>query len=332
MTRFPACLPRRPLPAALLSLACLSPMAVQAATVSHEFNIQAHLRPGEVFREQWAWRDSAAASSRGCFDSPAPLAGRTNFFTPPSSGAKSLQAHCGGAHAEASSTFEAQVSGFNRHTVTANASVTPPGPEAASANAQSVLGFQVGTQSRRGTVQWIPGWRIDPLSTHAVRSVGHDPIDLDFLDLDTGLTQSSRLWDSQVSLGSRGSSSWENGRIQLDGFNGEFFVVLDSPYITTGTGRMRLLFENGLVTSSEDDGIFDGLLPLVGQLALMDIGVGDAMGLLNIGFDFGDDNTRGFEMSGSVGSEASASASVAEPQSGALVLLALLALARRRRI
>ena len=310
------------------------------ATPNHSFNILANLKPGEVYRQQWGWRVNATAiSNRPSCVMRDPLLGQsdggvTPFFVPPSSGFEFAFAQCPAALGVSSSSFTALANGENTHDVFAFATVDGPGPAFASAYALSKLGYQVGTKTRRGTIRWIPGWHVDTLSAHDVAARGTDPIELAFLNLDTGEVQSSTLWDSQVTLAGKGLSEWQNGRIQLDGLNGEFFVTLESPYITSGTGSMRLQFEGGLVTLSEDSGIFDGLLPSIGALAQLDMAFGDAMGTIDIDFDFGADNTNGFDLTAAVSSEAEASAAVAEPATAWLGLLALagLALSRRRPI
>lgn len=320
----------------LSSLVAGSTLAANA-TPNHSFDILADLKPGEVFRQQWGWRVNATAiSNRPTCVQRDPGLGRpdggvTPFFVPPSSGSEMAIALCPAAFGLSSSSFEAMANGKNSHDVFAFATVDGPGPAFASAYALSKLGYQVGTKSRRGTIRWTPGWRVDTLSAFDVAARGSDPIELAFLNLDTGEIQSSTLWDSQVTLAGKGLSAWENGRIQVDGLNGEFFVTLESPYITSGTGSMRLQFEGGLVILSEDSGIFDGLLPSIGALAQLDMAFGDAMGTIDIDFDFGADNTNGFDLTAVVSSDAEASAAVPEPASLWLAIAALLGLMRCRR-
>ena len=321
----------------MLSFAATGPSFASDAFVTHNFQITT-LQPGQVIKEQWAWNDFAKAVSRPplCQDSPNQEHDRTDSFLLPFSLEKTADAttKCPRATAKAISKVNAQTPLENLHSVKATATAKGPDFASAFAIAQSALGFKVGTPTGKHAIDWKTNWTVHNLLDTDVRAAGHDPLDVSLLNLDNGQVMSSRLWDSGVSLSGKGSSVWENGHILLDGFNGEFFVTLESPYLTSGSGSMRLLFEGGLVTLSEDTGIFDGLLPLIGELAQMDIAFGDASGAISIEFDFGVTSSSGFELSGETSSEAEASAAVAEPATAWLGLLALagLALSRRRPI
>ena len=309
-----------------LALASAMPGPASAVTVTHNFEITTRLLPGQVFREQWDWDVYATTStSPPSCNSLDGSKDKTVFFTPPKADSKSVKAvGCPRAFADATASLNAVSAAQNSHTVTANAAVSGPGYASAYGRATSRLGFQAGTQARNGRVGWQPGWTFDRISANSVQRVGIDPLDIAFLNLDTGEMQSSRLWDSRITLNGMGSSTWQDGRIVLDGIDGEFFVALESPFITSGTGSMRLLFENGFVTLSEDSGIFDGLLPTIGELSQMDFAFGNAAGNISIDFNFGADNNNGFVMSGASSSEASESAAIPEPASGWLAILAAL--------
>ena len=315
--------------ALILLFACAGSASAALSLPTHKWTwFDLSVKPGEVFREQWAWNDLAQASSRppGCSKQDK-SSGKTPFFTPPSNGFETADAVCPKAAATAQSSFTSANNGRNSHDVFAHATVVPPGPARAFASAQSVLGFQVGTSDRRGRISWVPGWHVSTLEAHSVAAVGSDPIDVSFLNLDTGELQTSRLWESKVILNGEGNSVWESGRVQLSGLSGEFLVELESPYITSGTGSMRLLFDDGLVTLSEDSGIFDGLLPVIGELASLDFAFGDVLGSIDIAFDFGSINNSGFVFTGEISAEATALAEVPEPSTAWLVLWTLLGLA-----
>ena len=320
------CSPVRSIAVLALALASAMPGPASAVTVTHNFEITTRLLPGQVFREQWAWNVHADAHSSppSCNSTPPNDSGRTGFFVPPLVDSRPVSADCPRAHADATASLNAVSAAQNFHTVTANAAVSGPGYASAFGQATSHLAFQAGTQARNGTVEWRPGWTIHAMSINSVQRVGIDPLDIAFLNLDTGETQSSRLWDSRITLNGMGSSTWQDGRIVLDGIDGEFFVALESPFITSGTGSMRLLFENGFVTLSEDSGIFDGLLPTIGELSQMDFAFGNAAGNISIDFNFGADNNSGFVMSGATSSEASERAAIPEPASGWMAILAAL--------
>jgi hypothetical protein len=122
------------------------------------------------------------------------------------------------------------------------------------------------------------------------------------LNLDDYSLQESTLFDLGLNLYGEGESSCENGDVLISGIDGDFGLVMDSPYITSGTGSMSLAFSDGLVTLSEDSGIFDGLLPGIGTSSeAISFHLGDLSGEINIDFDYGPDNVNGFDATGAFG-------------------------------
>jgi len=102
-----------------------------------------------------------------------------------------------------------------------------------------------------------------------------DPINVRLLDDQDNVLLEDTLLDiwTDITRGQDPQTSWQNGRLAFSGvLDGEFHARVDSPYITTSQrGTADLVFQDGLVTQSYDDGIFDGLLPPVGTPGTFDV-------------------------------------------------------------
>ncbi len=66
---------------------------------------------------------------------------------------------------------------------------------------------------------------------------------------------------------------WEDGRLRIvNASDGEFHAMVGSIYVPTEQrGRADLVFRDGVITESSDEGIFDGLLPPAGSSSAFDI-------------------------------------------------------------
>lgn len=191
----------------------------------------------------------------------------------------------------------------------------------------------VRTVDGQGRAHWTPAVRV----SHA--SNVRDPVSFRVTDLDTGdVFVDEFLAIDMVLEDDAGVISWENGHVSVNGTNGLFSVVIDSPFITSindtpnTSGILTAEFIDGLMTTSITSGIFSGLLPAVGETADFSFSFGDANGAITMDFDFGPENTNGYDFevnwsgSGRV-------ADVPEPETSFLVLLGLasLGLMGRRR-
>lgn len=287
-------------------IACLLVIGMQPSTyayeVRHDYTID--LNPNGVIRGAWKHDVKTRAKSRGArLDKDRDL-GTEGPFSAPYTNTKSVESSSGSvakAKANAQITFNA-TGGF--HQVDGWAAIGNQGQYARS-YAKSVAAFNVGVRKPSGRIKWSPKWKVDKISGSA--RVGRDPVDLTLVDLDSGLTRSARLFEVETKMGAAGSSNWENGRLQLDGFDGSFSLNMESPYLSVPGGRMHLAYdEHGIVTASEDSGIFDGRLPAVGSRALLDMQIGDANGEIDLGYDFtqtGDAFGPNLDLSGDMGGD-----------------------------
>ncbi len=275
---------------------------VHAYKVRHDYTIQ--LNPNGVIRGAWKHDVKTSAKSRGARVDRDRDRGTIGPFSAPYSNSKSVDSSSGSlakAEANAQITFT-PTGGF--HQVDGWAAIANKGQWARS-YAKSVAAFNVGVRKPNGKIKWKPSWKVDKISGSA--RVGRDPVDLTLTDLDTGLTRSARLFEVETKMGGAGSSTWENGRLQLDGYDGSFSLNMESPYLSSPGGRMSLAYdEQGIVTHSEDSGVFDGLLPTVGQRALLDLQIGDANGEIDLDYDFtqtGDAFGNNLDLSGDMGGD-----------------------------
>lgn len=270
--------------------------------VRHDYTIQ--LNPNGVIRGAWKYDVSTRAKSRRApLDRDRDVGVEQPIFAPfaQTEGVASSSGNTATAEANSQISFQA-AGGF--HQVDGTAEIANQG-QYARAYAKSIAAFNVGVIRPNGRIRWSPKWKIDRISRST--RVGRDPVDLTLTDLDSGLTRSTRLFDVQTTMGDLGHSTWENGRLKLTGIDGSFSLNMESPYLTTPGGRMRLAYnEFGVVTESEDSGIFDGLLPTVGQSAVLDLQLGDANGTFDLGYDFtqtGDNFGNNLNLSGELGSD-----------------------------
>jgi len=171
-------------------------------------------------------------------------------------------------------------------------------------------------------IRWRPEIFVDRIG------FGRDPINFDVLNLDTGDLFTATFFDLMTDLGADTFIDWNNSQVQIGGQDGELRIEMDSPFITTGTGLLHLKFEGGIVTTADDSGLFDGLLPSLGSSsASIGFAFGGADGFIDIGFDFGTENTNGYNFNVGLGGGGMISEMgvVPEPASLALATAGLLA-------
>lgn len=307
----------------------------------HAFTLGVRVRPGETYRGRWTsyinaeefhdWRPPGLEDRHEASETIVlpPGGGAGIATTRPLVCAPDAQANAGfqlGLDAQGRPAGSVDVWG---HADLALA----PAIQRASAKSQSSLVVQTGVERADGTVRWRPRWHAAGSAWGSTREKSRDPIMIRALDLDTGLWEESTLWDSLIDIRGAGSSTWEDGRLEIDADEGEFFVTIAGPGITTATGSMHLEFAGGIVTRSEDDGMFDGFLPGLGAssrgIAMM---LGDAEGAFDIGFDLGTTSLSGYELTATFANDGEAFAVI--PSSSGLAVLAaagVLTLAARPR-
>jgi hypothetical protein len=129
---------------------------------------------------------------------------------------------------------------------------------------------------RTGQFQWTPAFS-DSVSgsASAFWPRPRDPFSFRILDdNDVLLLEDTPIEiTSSILEGTGASTAWEEGRLTFTNvMAGEFHVSVNSQYLSsTDTGRADLIVTNGVITTSYDDGIFNGLLPPVGYPGTFDV-------------------------------------------------------------
>jgi len=355
---------RNTVPATIvLALCCLSgaaPAAPVVATynVAHRFEFPAApaaVNPGQVWRGAWGYsgRTGARTAQPPCNDpdsyGPAsePIAPNMNGFQL----AASFCPNDAGGLADSSVTLNnfglgTRISGRIDATGLAFADLTNPGNtfSIGSAQSRSALVIQSGIQNRAGRIEWGSIWRGE-VSGSAVAIAGtpprvniFDPIDFSLFDIDTGeLLLQDRLLDIQAAVrgtgGFDGSIAWDAdaGQFVVNAHDADFSIVMESAF-GLSRGSLFLEIRGGLVTRSDDTGLFDGLLPSLGTLGSFSL----PLGSITVDYDLGDLDRFGqrnldLEFGFSGGGEAFAQR-ISEPWTLPLLALAMLgAIARPAR-
>lgn len=320
-------------------MACAGAAMGQAYEEHHPFTMRLRVRPGDVYRG--AWNYWAYANE---FHAPPACADenlKTNtIILPPGPAAQTITTRpliCV-PDAQANAGFSLALDAMGHPTgsvdVWGHGILNPPPPpqQRAFARSTSLLYVKTGTVDARGRIRWRPTWHTAARISANSRTQSRDPISLSALDLDTGVLTETELWDSFINLVGGGESHWDNGLLTIDGMEGEFYVTMDSPFLTSGRGAMRMKFAGGLVTESIDDGIWDGLLPAVGDPSTgISLRLGDAEGAFDLDFDLGSTSVQGYEMTAGFGNEGEAFDEIPAPGGVLMLGLAGLLTPRRRR-
>ncbi len=92
-----------------------------------------------------------------------------------------------------------------------------------------------------------------------------DPIHIVANNLDTGVSVEASLLAFEMIADSVGTLSWDAGVFQTDHQELDFIMDIPSSHVAPGeSGSIHLRIEQGMVTISDDTGIFDGMLPPAG--------------------------------------------------------------------
>ena len=303
--------------------------AVPAVLANTEFDVEhtykLNLHGNQVYRvkwDGWAYAESWGADHARMVDP------KSGPYTPPATDNVWAWANAHPAYSSTHADFTANLNGTGSVNSWGYVKV-PPGGTRAIGDASSTLYLNCGAVDRKGNTKWNAKWNAVSATTSHV--FGHDPISVSFLNLDDDSLQESLLFDLELNLYGEGKSSCENGDVLISGIKGDFGLVMESPYITSGTGSMSLAFSDGLVTQSEATGIFAGLLPGIGTSSdAISFHLGDLSGDINIDFDYGPDNVNGFDATAAFGNGGFAE-DVPEPFTLALFGIGAIGLRARRR-
>lgn len=304
-------------------------------------------RPGDPlptnYRGSWSHRENASARDfTGCRKSHTDSG--TIPISPGMNLTKVLTANCPHANSQAEALVTLnnygptlalrgmiEVKGFAKLDV-------PKGKSAASnARSASSISFQ-GGYLKRGRWTWSPSWGT---SVSGGEGVVNDPISFLVTDPTTGnILLDTTILDINAKVEEDGEIAWDDaGIVTLSGLtNGLFNIDISSPY-TTQQGILDIVVKDGLFTSADDSGIFDGILPLglVGSNSIpltLDLTSIFPDGDIVLDYDLGFDN-QDVDIEATLSGSGSAAVSVPEPSSlaGMLIVASFavnLAINRRR--
>lgn len=125
----------------------------------------------------------------------------------------------------------------------------------------AVSGLKLQTRAR-GNAGWVTraGARVEGRATQTVkgRAMGKDPIGFEVRDASGGESVTGEILSIPWSI-EDGAWQWQDDQFSMTAWNGEFHILLSSPYVTQA-GSLDLMIAEGLVTTADDSGIFDGML------------------------------------------------------------------------
>lgn len=200
--------------------------------------------------------------------------------------------------------------------VNGDASVSPPGPASAFAGSRAEATLRYITAQPNGNINVSLPIVIVSVSGKTGEKV-KDPISFLVQNDNTGDTLLEGIFLEIIADFKDGTFNLNSGVANfIDVIEGSFSIKLDNPFIDT-SGTLLAEISNGILVTSQDSGIFDGLLPSVGSIGSFSFLFPD----INFSYDLPD---FGKNVSFSIGTgvEGSASAAIPEPSS----ILGLLAL------
>jgi hypothetical protein len=208
-----------------------------------------------------------------------------------------------------------------------------PNPSEAYAFSSTKMDIAGGEELRSGQILWAPQI-ITPAVVGGIGGTwenwryGRDPINFSILDTVTGDLLEETLLDIAFDIRGDGSFDWESlsGLFSMDIEEGYFSIDISSPY-TTQQGSLYIGVDGGLVTTSTDSGMFDGLLPALGTPG----NFGLLLPYFVLDYDFGNFNGHDLEIVASFSGSGAALAGVPEPGTILVVSSGMLGMMLRRR-
>ncbi|MCE5341476.1 MAG: PEP-CTERM sorting domain-containing protein [Planctomycetaceae bacterium] len=136
---------------------------------------------------------------------------------------------------------------------------------------------QGGRALKNGRIAWNPVFRAAVSGSAGGATWGTDPINITVHDLVTDETLIETLLFIECELnGMNDEIDWSNGMLSLDATDAVFHIDISSQY-TVQRGYLDLAVENGVITTSSDGGIFDGILPSIGGSGTFDVALSSEM-------------------------------------------------------
>jgi hypothetical protein len=134
------------------------------------------------------------------------------------------------------------------------------------AYSSAAVSVRGGINLANGNIQWSPF--VSEIVAAGEGAVGSviDPVHFVATNLDTGDQVQARLFDYTMSTSGPGMILWGSGIFETDHKDLEFVMEIPPTHVAPGeSGSMHLLIENGVVTVADDTGVFDGMLPPIGE-------------------------------------------------------------------
>jgi hypothetical protein len=210
-------------------------------------------------------------------------------------------------------------------------------PAASSGQSQSMLTMGVVNKGAGGTItldkiKWVTRQAIGEAGS-TVKSSVKDPIHFSLFDNTNRLWLfDDDIWNTLCTVDGPGEAWMDGGTFSTGGLGAGSLSIAAGHALMGGTGLISLTWNNGIITSSSDDGIFDGLLPTVGSSSLGALfHIGDAEGVMAFDFDFGDETDAGFAWNLDMGVGGEGQGAIVPAPAGAILLSTLGLWASRRR-
>ena len=202
----------------------------------------------------------------------------------------STSAASGSASATASSTVQINSIGIGTVSGFINASGTATAQqrgEKACANSYAGVTARQRIRLPWGTVIWGPRFKWDFVGGSGC-AIRKDPIKFTVIDPDTEAILNSGQFLDITSTGD-GSVNWDDDSLDFAISDGTFSIDLNSPFIPEKQrGILLLKVQEGIITDSQDSGIFDGYLPQIGSPGTFSIGGPNFKPDLTFAYDLGD--------------------------------------------
>lgn len=320
---------RRWVPCAALALLLASPSVASLSdyTVDHQVVFEISRISGYDLQGQWQW--GAFADARGQDGHTTDGRQNVDYFLGGSQDFESSSAQTADAHAQSETSFQVDSNGAGFNHIAGMAQVDGPLGYAATASSDAETALAFFTINPRARVYWTPTWTTD--RGDGAQSVFRDTLSVSATNMGTGEVLSTTMLDIGLDLGQGGSSTCVGGNLSfIGGDHGSFFFENEGMYGNLAQGHLRLTWDHGVVTSSDDNYIYDGLLPPVGGVPNVSLHIiGGPPGQLILDFSPHGSSDAGYYMAFDMKSHGSAQA-VPEPGGWMAVGVGLLAIGCRK--